>query len=182
MDEAVKAASEAGSEIDENTKSINEQIEKVKELREQLADNSTTQEEAKNIKQELLGIQDSLVEKYGQKIGPDPASIDSAMIGGIASNNASGMNSGIMKNTYITMCDIRMLLSDGTILDTSSQESCASFRQSHANLLNQIEYLAKTVKQDSELKAKIVHKYRIKKSKSIEELKREIEILKGNAK
>ena len=44
MDEAVKAASEAGSEIDENTKSINEQIAKVKELREQLADNSTTQE------------------------------------------------------------------------------------------------------------------------------------------
>lgn len=67
MDEAVKAASEAGSEIDENTKSINEQIEKVKELREQLADNSTTQEEAKNIKQELLGIQDSLVEKYGKE-------------------------------------------------------------------------------------------------------------------
>lgn len=67
MDEAVKAASEAGSEIDENTKSINEQIEKVKELREQLADNSTTQEEAKNIKQELLGIQDSLVEKYGEE-------------------------------------------------------------------------------------------------------------------
>ena len=67
MDEAVKAASEAGSEIDENTKSINEQIAKVKELREQLADNSTTQEEAKNIKQELLGIQDSLVEKYGKE-------------------------------------------------------------------------------------------------------------------
>ena len=67
MDEAVKSASEAGSEIDENTKSINEQIEKVKELREQLADNSTTQEEAKNTKQELLGIQDSLVEKYGEE-------------------------------------------------------------------------------------------------------------------
>ena len=67
MDEAVKAASEAGSEIDENTKSINEQIAKVKELREQLADNSTTQEESKNIKQELLGIQDSLVEKYGKE-------------------------------------------------------------------------------------------------------------------
>lgn len=67
MDEAVKSASEAGSEIDENTKSINEQIAKVKELREQLADNSTTQEEAKNIKQELLGIQDSLVEKYGKE-------------------------------------------------------------------------------------------------------------------
>ena len=32
-----------------------------------------------------------LLKKYGKKIGPDPASIDSCMIGGIASNNASGM-------------------------------------------------------------------------------------------
>src|SRR4051794_20464638 len=28
---------------------------------------------------------------FGRKIGPDPASIDAAMIGGIAANNASGM-------------------------------------------------------------------------------------------
>lgn len=67
MDEAVKSASEAGSEIDETTKSINEQITKVKELREQLADSSITEEESKSIKQELLGIQDSLVEKYGKE-------------------------------------------------------------------------------------------------------------------
>lgn len=67
MDEAVKSASEAGSEVDNATKSIGEQIEKVKELREQLENSSITQEEAKNIKQELLGIQDSLVEKYGKE-------------------------------------------------------------------------------------------------------------------
>lgn len=29
--------------------------------------------------------------RYGRKIGPDPASIGSAMIGGIAANNSSGM-------------------------------------------------------------------------------------------
>ena len=67
MEEAVKSASEAGSEVDNATKSIGEQIEKVKELREQLKNSSITQEEAKNIKQELLGIQDSLVEKYGKE-------------------------------------------------------------------------------------------------------------------
>ena len=67
MDEAVKSASETGSEVDEATKSIDGQIEKVKELREQLENSSITQEEAKNIKQELLGIQDSLVEKYGKE-------------------------------------------------------------------------------------------------------------------
>ena len=44
--------------------------------------------------------------KYGRKIGPDPASIDSAMIGGIAANNASGMCCGTSENSYKTIADI----------------------------------------------------------------------------
>jgi len=103
-----------------------------------------------------------LLRQYGKKIGPDPASIDSAMIGGIASNNASGMNSGIMENSYSTVSDIRVLLSDGTILDTSSKESCDSFRKTHSNMLSSLENLATKVKSDTELKEKIAHKYRIK--------------------
>ena len=40
----------------------------------------------------VIGSQaNSILKAYGRKIGPDPASIDSAMIGGIAANNASGM-------------------------------------------------------------------------------------------
>lgn len=103
-----------------------------------------------------------LLKKYGKKIGPDPASIDSCMIGGIASNNASGMNSGIMENSYSTVSEIRVVLSDGTILDTSSQESCNSFRKTHSQIISKLENLAKRVKENSELKAKIEHKYRIK--------------------
>ena len=33
------------------------------------------------------------------KIGPDPASIDSCMIGGIVANNSSGMCCGVAQNT-----------------------------------------------------------------------------------
>ncbi|MBR5856294.1 MAG: FAD-binding oxidoreductase, partial [Bacteroidales bacterium] len=44
---------------------------------------------------------------YGRKIGPDPASIDSAMIGGIAANNASGMCCGTSENSYKTIADIK---------------------------------------------------------------------------
>ena len=36
------------------------------------------------------GRANTFLVKYGRKIGPDPASIDSAMIGGIVANNASG--------------------------------------------------------------------------------------------
>src|SRR5258706_4616646 len=39
---------------------------------------------------------------YGRKIGPDPASINAAMIGGILSNNSSGMCCGVIQNSYHT--------------------------------------------------------------------------------
>ena len=43
------------------------------------------------------GRANSLLAPYGRKIGPDPASINTAMIGGIAANNASGMCAGVRK-------------------------------------------------------------------------------------
>ena len=76
MDEAVKAASEAGSEIDENTKSINEQIEKVKELREQLADNSTTQEEAKISNRNCLVFRIVLLKSMVKKLKASTLSME----------------------------------------------------------------------------------------------------------
>src|SRR6185436_15280758 len=56
--------------------------------------------------------------RFGRKIGPDPASIDAAMIGGIAANNASGMCCGTAQNSYRTLAGMRVVLADGTVLDT----------------------------------------------------------------
>ncbi|MDD3273257.1 MAG: FAD-binding and (Fe-S)-binding domain-containing protein, partial [Bacteroidales bacterium] len=100
--------------------------------------------------------------KYGRKIGPDPASIDAAMIGGIVANNASGMCCGTAENSYKTVSDIRVVLHDGSILDTSDKESCNNFRISHKALVEGIENLAKRVKADQDLNARIVNKFKIK--------------------
>ncbi|MDD2490958.1 MAG: FAD-binding and (Fe-S)-binding domain-containing protein [Bacteroidales bacterium] len=100
--------------------------------------------------------------KYGRKIGPDPASIDAAMIGGIVANNASGMCCGTAENSYKTVSDIRVVLHDGSILDTSDKESCNNFRISHKALVDGIENLAKRVKADQDLNARIVKKFKIK--------------------
>ena len=51
---------------------------------------------------------------FARKIGPDPASIDAAMIGGIAANNASGMCCGTAQNSYHTLAGLRVVLADGT--------------------------------------------------------------------
>eukprot|EP00798_Chlamydomonas_sp_ICE-L_P010103 gene10103-8002_t len=61
------------------------------------------------------------------KIGPDPSSIDSSMIGGIVANNSSGMCCGVSQNTYHTLKDMRIVLVDGTVLDTGDASSCESF-------------------------------------------------------
>src|SRR6266496_1892400 len=50
--------------------------------------------------------------RFGRKIGPDPASIDTAMIGGIAANNASGMCCGTAQNSYHTLAGVRVILAD----------------------------------------------------------------------
>ena len=100
--------------------------------------------------------------KYGRKIGPDPASIDSAMIGGIAANNASGMCCGTSENSYKTMADIRIILPDGTVLDTGDPDSCAAFRQLHAAFLEGIAAIAAEIAADPELTARIRRKYKIK--------------------
>ena len=63
------------------------------------------------------------------KIGPDPSSIDSCMVGGMVSNNSSGMCCGVSQNTYHTLKDMRIVLLDGTVLDTADPRSRDAFLQ-----------------------------------------------------
>lgn len=64
---------------------------------------------------------------YRRKIGPDPASIDTAKIGGIAANNSSGMCCGTAQNSYQTLAGLRLVLADGTVLDTRDVASRRMF-------------------------------------------------------
>lgn len=108
------------------------------------------------------GRANQILAPYGRKIGPDPASINSCMIGGIFANNASGMCCGTAQNSYNTVRDIRVILADGTLLDTSDKESVQSFRVSHHDLLERLEGLARKTRANDELSEKIKHKYRLK--------------------
>lgn len=103
-----------------------------------------------------------LLAPYQRKIGPDPASINACMIGGIAANNASGMCCGTAQNSYHTVKSMRVIMEDGTLLDTSDEHSRTAFRESHADLLSELETLANSVKNNSDLANKIRHKYRLK--------------------
>lgn len=99
---------------------------------------------------------------HGLKIGPDPASIGAAMIGGIVANNASGMCCGTAQNSYQTIADIRIVLNDGTILDTADSESVTKFKTNQKALIQEIESLRDTIKNDETLHHFIKNKFKIK--------------------
>ncbi|MCB1760450.1 MAG: FAD-binding oxidoreductase [Gammaproteobacteria bacterium] len=111
----------------------------------------------------IIGAQANLwLAPFGRKIGPDPASINAAKIGGIAANNASGMCCGTAQNSYNTLLGMRLILADGALLDTRDAESRAAFARSHAMLLQQLRALGQRVRDDADLVARIRHKYRLK--------------------
>ncbi|MBO0641666.1 FAD-binding oxidoreductase [Pseudomonas stutzeri] len=99
---------------------------------------------------------------FQRKIGPDPASINAAKIGGIVANNSSGMCCGTAQNTYKTLAGLRVVLADGTVVDSEDAASVAAFRQSHTALLEQLAELGRETRANTELAAKIRHKYRLK--------------------
>ncbi len=99
---------------------------------------------------------------FGRKIGPDPASINACKIGGIVANNASGMCCGTAQNSYHTLAGLRLLLADGTRLDSEDPASVAAFRASHGELLERLAELGRETRANAELAAKIRHKYRLK--------------------
>ena len=99
---------------------------------------------------------------YGRKFAPDPASVKSAMVGGIVMNNASGMNCGTHANSDKVLLSARIVLADGTVLDTGDDISRASFEATHPDFYNRICELRDQIRANEELAARIRYKYSIK--------------------
>ncbi len=104
----------------------------------------------------------AILAEFDKKIGPDPASIDTAKIGGILANNASGMCCGVEQNSYKTLDSMRLVLADGTAVDTAEDKSRAEFERSHGPLLDQLKQLRARVLADTQLAERIRYKFKIK--------------------
>lgn len=103
-----------------------------------------------------------ILKPYGQKFAPDPASVKSAMVGGIVMNNASGMNCGTHANSDKVLRSVRMVLADGTRLDTGNPESRRAFQEKRPDFIRQIEELRDQVRANKSLAERIRYKYAIK--------------------
>lgn len=103
-----------------------------------------------------------LLAPFGRKFAPDPASVKSAMVGGIVMNNASGMNCGTHANSDKVLLSARIVLADGTVLDTGDSVSRAAFEVTHRDFIRRICTLRDEVRADGKLAERIRYKYSIK--------------------
>jgi D-lactate dehydrogenase len=107
-------------------------------------------------------IVNNYLKKYGKKIGPDPASINSAMMGGIISNNSSGMCCGVSKNSYHTIRYIRFMLPDGRLYSTEHESDYERFANECPELFQTLTTLRNQLLNNQELYNLIRKKYETK--------------------
>ncbi len=111
------------------------------------------------------GLLNRALAPHGRRIGPDPASIDAAMIGGIVANNASGMCCGVAQNSYHTIRGATIVLADGVIVEThgdSPDEVDGRLKNRHPRLHAGILDLKAKVRADKALSKRIRHKFTTK--------------------
>ncbi|HXY39305.1 MAG TPA: FAD-binding and (Fe-S)-binding domain-containing protein, partial [Vicinamibacteria bacterium] len=103
-----------------------------------------------------------LLAPHGARIGPDPASIDAAMIGGILANNSSGMCCGVAQNSYHTLDSVSVLLSDGTLVDTAQPDADDELRRRRPDLHAELLALRDEIRRDGALETRLRHKFSTK--------------------
>jgi D-lactate dehydrogenase len=102
------------------------------------------------------------LKRHKRKIGPDPASINSAMMGGILSNNASGMCCGVTRNSYHTTKYIRFILPNGKAFSTEQPGDYTRFAEECPDIYNRILQLRETIHSKPHLHDTIRRKYKTK--------------------
>jgi D-lactate dehydrogenase len=99
---------------------------------------------------------------FGAKIGPDPASLQACMMGGILANNSSGMCCGLIHNAYHTLDSLVVLLPSGTLLDTADAGADEALRHLEPALVEGLLELRRAVHADARLAERVRRKYRTK--------------------
>jgi len=99
------------------------------------------------------GFINNVLKPFGRRIGPDPASIDACMMGGILANNSSGMCCGVTENSYRTIHSMTFVLPNGYILNTADPNANEIFNNEQPSIANGLLELKKRI-----LNSKAIHK------------------------
>ena len=102
------------------------------------------------------------LQAHKAKMGPDPASINTCTVGGILSNNSSGMCCGVAQNAYHTLDSLTFVLPSGTVIDTAAPDADETFRRQEPALARGLLDLKAEIEGNALLAARIRAKYRTK--------------------
>jgi len=134
-------------------------------------DKYSIEDDAKHIRFEpglVGGLLNNVLKPHRRRIGPDPASIDACMMGGILANNSSGMCCGVIENSYQTIHSITFVLPNGFTLDTASPNADQIFENEQPRIAKGLlEFKQRIITSTSEyrgetLARKIQRRYQMK--------------------
>jgi D-lactate dehydrogenase len=111
----------------------------------------------------VVGSQlNTILKPYGRRIGPDPASIDAAMLGGILANNSSGMCCGVVENAYHTIHSLTLVLPNGLVLDTGSPNALEQFQEGAPEIVQGLLEMRRRLLADAWLTERVRNRYKMK--------------------
>ena len=134
-------------------------------------DKYSIEDDAKHIRFQpgiIGGFLNTVLKPYHRRIGPDPASIDVCMMGGILANNSSGMCCGVTENSYQTIHSMTFVLPNGFTLNTASPNAGQIFENEQPQIANGLLELKQriinsiTEYKGEKLAAKIRRRYQMK--------------------
>jgi D-lactate dehydrogenase len=94
------------------------------------------------------GFINNVLKRYGRRIGPDPASMDACMMGGILANNSSGMCCGVVENSYHTIHSMTIVLPNGFVLNTADPNANQIFVHEQPEIANGLLELKRRIYQN----------------------------------
>jgi D-lactate dehydrogenase len=128
-------------------------------------DGVTVEEEGRRARVQagtLLGHANRVLAPLGRKLGPDPASIDIATVGGVIANNSGGMRCGTTADSYSTVRELTFVLPSGTTIDTGAPDAERAFAEAEPELARGLEEIRDELRADPELSECVRRKFEIK--------------------
>lgn len=110
----------------------------------------------------VIGHINAALKRYQRVLGPDPASSNVACVGGVVSNNSSGMAAGTTYSSYRTVRSMTFVLPNGAVIDTAAPDAEHQFDTLAPDLAAGLLRIRDRIRGDGALVERLRHKYSIK--------------------
>jgi D-lactate dehydrogenase len=109
-----------------------------------------------------LGRINEVLKPYARRMGPDPASMNAATIGGVLAVNAGGMRCPPAIDSYHSIVAMKILLTTGTMIDTEDPQADHLFAASEPEMAAGLLKIRQEILANKEIADRIIRKYSIR--------------------